>query len=105
MHDQSPAPGVKLTLGGREFVALPLNLKALRELAPRFPVLTGMGDVPTGPQIDVVSDIVYSALLRNHPDLTRDELEELLDLENLARALQAVMGAPQVVGTPEVTRG
>jgi hypothetical protein len=96
MAEQNQIEGIKLTLGGREFIVLPLTLRALRELAPRFPILQGMGDVPTGDQIDVVSDIVYSALLRNHPDLTRDELEELLDLENLAKALMAVMGASPV---------
>jgi len=85
--------GVKIKLGGREFVAPPLNFKALRKFTPQLPVLTQIGDVPTNEQIDVVLDIVHFALARNYPELTRDELEELLDLANLTDALQAILGA------------
>lgn len=85
--------GVKITLGGREFVAPPLNFRALRRLTPHFSALTTMGAVPTDDQIDVVIDIVLAALNRNYPDLVRDELEELLDLANLSVALQAILGA------------
>jgi hypothetical protein len=85
--------GVKLNLGGREFVAPPLNFKALRALTPKLAILSAMGDVPTGEQIDVVLDVVHAALVRNYPDLTREELEDLLDLANLAKALVAIMGA------------
>lgn len=85
--------GVKLNLGGREFVAPPLNFKALRKFTPQLAVLSKMGDVPTAEQIDVVLDIVHTALVRNYPDLNRDDLEELLDLANLAKALEAIMGA------------
>jgi hypothetical protein len=85
--------GVKINMGGRDFVAPPLNFKALRALTPKLVILSAMGDVPTGEQIDVVLDVVHAALVRNYPDLTRDELEELLDLANLASALVAIMGA------------
>ena len=85
--------GVKINLGGREFVAPPLNFKALRLLTPKLGLLATMGDVPTGEQIDVVIDVVLAALSRNYPDLTRDDLEALLDLANLATALTAIMGA------------
>jgi hypothetical protein len=98
MADQPLIPGVTLTLGGREFVVPPLSMKALRELHPQWPTLQSMGDVPTGPQIDVVLGVVHSALIRNYPDLTRDELEELVDLGNLPKALMAVMGASPEAG-------
>ena len=98
MADQPLIKGVTLNLGGREFVIPPLSMKGLRELAPQWPTLQGMGDVPTGPQIDVVLGVVHTALIRNYPDLTRDELDELLDLGNLAKALMAVMGASPAAG-------
>lgn len=98
MSEQIQIEGVKINLGSREFVVPPLSLKGLRELAPQWPTLQGMGDVPTGPQIDVVLGVVHSALIRNYPDLTREELEELVDLGNLPKALMAVMGASPVAG-------
>lgn len=85
--------GVRINLGGRDFVAPPLNFKALRQLTPKLAILASMGDVPTNDQTDVVLDVVLAALTRNYPDLTREELEDLLDLANLAKALEAIMGA------------
>lgn len=85
--------GVKLNLGGRDFVAPPLNFKALRQLTPKLAILAAMNDVPTNEQTDVVLDVVLAALVRNYPELTRDELEDRLDLANLTRALEAIMGA------------
>ena len=94
--------GVKITLGGREFVAPPLNFKALRKLTPQFSALATMGAVPSDDQIDVVIDIVLAALNRNYPGLTRDELEDCLDLANLSLALQAILGAS---GLEKTTQG
>jgi len=96
MTERTLIEGVKLTLGGREFVVPPLSFKALRELTPRWPELTGMGDVPTGEQIDVVLGVVHSALIRNYPDLTLEDLEDLVDLGNLPKCLMAAMGASPV---------
>ena len=49
--------GVRINLGGREFVAPPLNFKALRQLTPKLAILASMGDVPTNDQTDVVLDV------------------------------------------------
>ena len=85
--------GVKVNLGGREFVAPPLNFRALRRIQPKLAGLASMGAVPTAEQLEVVIEIVHLALLRNYPDLAIDELDDLLDLGNIADILAAIMAA------------
>jgi len=84
---------VNVTLGGREFVVPPLNLKALRKLAPKIQMLAAIGDVPTDEQLEAVASVVHSALVRNYPDMTQEEVEDALDLLNLVPTIDAVMQA------------
>jgi hypothetical protein len=68
-------------------------LKALRRLAPKLADLEKMDSMPTPEQLETVLDAVHSALVRRYPELTKDDVEEALDLENLRPILEAVMGA------------
>src|SRR5579871_4059417 len=48
---------------------------------------TQMGDT----EIAIVVEIVTAALQRNYPDVTADEVENILDLANAGRVLSAVL--------------
>ena len=96
MTERTLIPGVTLTLGGRDFVVPPLSMKAMRELGPRWPEIKDIGEVPTAPQIDLVMSVLHTALMRNYPDLTMEDLDELIDLANLPKALMAAFGASPV---------
>ncbi len=88
MHD-----GTKVTMGGREFILPPLTLKALRSLGPKIKLLSSLADVPTPEQVDVMVELVHASAVRNYPEITPDDLLELLDLGNLTEVFPAVMAA------------
>jgi hypothetical protein len=84
--------GQKVNLGGRDFVVPPLNLRALRILGPRFAELSqnAVAGVIGPDQIDTMIEVVHAAMVRNYPEITKEELEDLLDMGNIARVFQAV---------------
>lgn len=87
-------PGTTLNMGGRDFTIAPLTLRALRELTPQLEALTTMrlDEMPKPEQLGAVVDVVWSAVKRNHQEITREQVEEMLDLGNLQPAIEAVMG-------------
>lgn len=87
LHD-----GVKINLGGREFVMPPLTLKHLRLHGPIITGLQAMTDVPDAEQCDGILTLLTAALSRNYPDLTREDLEDLVDVVNLKPAFLAMVG-------------
>lgn len=81
--------GIKVVLGGTEWVVPPLNFKALIDLKDRLAEFKpGSVDVNS---VDTVLECVYRALKRNYPDVTKDMLAELIDLGNMVDVMQAVM--------------
>lgn len=93
--------GTKVNLGGRDFTVPPLNLKALRRLAPTISALADMADVPTPEQVGQIAEVVHAAVVRNYPEITVDEMEELLDLGNIKAVLQAILsGSGLTQGEP-----
>lgn len=49
------------------------------------------GGRPTNEQMSVVNKLVHSALSRNYPDITEDEVAEMIDLGNYSEVLSAVL--------------
>ena len=85
--------GQKVNLGGRDFVVPPLNLRALRILGPRFAELASLSGntaVFDPASLDTMVDIIHAAIVRNYPEITKDELSDLLDMGNLGPVFQAV---------------
>jgi hypothetical protein len=90
--------GTKVMLGETEYTIPPLTLKALRKLAPKLKDLAGLATDGSNilgaeqlEQLGLVSELVHAALLRNYPEMTLDQVEELLDTKNLNRVLGAVL--------------
>jgi len=96
----SPTPqfeGVKVNAGGRELVLPALNLGALKRLREQFKVISGIdpatqGATLTDAQVDAMTDIILASVRRNYPEITREEIEELVDLNNLPSAIEAILG-------------
>jgi len=84
--------GIKINLGGREFVAPPLPLKVFRLHPDWFETLNDLTGLPTPETVEIMTQIILSSLHRNYPDLTAEELEDLLDVNNMPIAMRAVMG-------------
>src|SRR5260370_6666171 len=84
-------PGVAIAMGGQEWVVPPLTLGQLRRLMPKVRQLTEIGASMGEAQIGVLVEIVAAALQRNYPDVTTENVENLLDLGNAAVVLNAVL--------------
>lgn len=66
-----------------------LSLGAMERLQER---LAGMSDDMFDPEnISTVIDAVHAALRRNYPDMTRDEVGELVDLSNMQEVMACTM--------------
>jgi hypothetical protein len=87
--------GVPVVLAGTEYLVPPLTIRALRRLEPQLALLAKavQGSTPDAPQLDAVVAVVHAAMERNYPNLTKEDLEELLDLGNIPQVIMAVMTA------------
>ena len=84
-------PGVAVAMGGQDWLVPPLTLGQLRRLMPKVRQLTEIGASMGEAQIGVLVEIVAAALQRNYPDVTADNVENLLDLGNASAVLNAVL--------------
>lgn len=81
--------GIPLTLGdGKEYVIAPLTLGAFEDLSD---AISSVGDGLGLDTVKNIVDVVHRSLQRNYPKMTRDEVRELLDLENMQDVFTACM--------------
>ncbi len=87
--------GVKVRLGDRDYIIPPLNLGSIKRLREDINVLSAVrvGEMMTDEQIDSAVRIFHAALSRNYPDITIEEVEEAVDLGNIATVTKAMMKA------------
>jgi hypothetical protein len=86
--------GVKVQMGGIEYLVPPLTLGQLRRLGPKIramsevsPNVRGLSDE----QIDAVAEIVSTALSRNYPDMSPEKVLEIIDVANAHEVISAVL--------------
>ncbi len=75
--------GREINLGGTTFVVAPLSLGALERLEDRLKM---------APTPGLIVDVVTASLSRNYPEMTRDQVAELIDTDNCAAIFAAIMG-------------
>jgi hypothetical protein len=81
-------PGVAYDFNGRRLILAPLTMGPLRQLLGR---LKNFGQSMGEEQIDTAVDAVHASLLRNYPDITREQVEnELLDAGNMYEVVPLV---------------
>lgn len=88
--------GIALKVGDREFVVPPLNWRRIRKLMPVLERISeagpALGFSITAEMLDDCLTVIYEAVSRNYPEITQDELEDLVDLVNAPKLILAVMG-------------
>lgn len=92
-------PGVAVNLSGNMLVLAPLGLAAVREFQARWK------EIPDGDedaQFSCGIDMVHASLRRNYPDITREEVESIVDIVSMKEAQEAING---VSGLKRVTPG
>ena len=96
--------GTVIKLGEKEYLAPPLNLKSMRVLLPRIQQISSTA-LPTADDLGTITDTMHASLLRNYPDISKETVEEGLDMGNIGQAMQAVLGASGLVSGNAMAMG
>lgn len=91
--------GVAVELNGQEFIVPPLTLRSLEQLLPKIKSIDENEHKFSKESIDTILSAAHAALQRNYPDITRDDLFDLLDTDNMTTVFEAVMGASGLTKT------
>ncbi len=83
--------GEWVRFGGEEYKVPPLGFRAIQELQERILLLSSMGTLPTPEQFGVIIDVVWEALKRNYPALTREAVVDMLDVGNFQAVINAAL--------------
>lgn len=95
--DQTQKPkfaGKPIVLGDTTLVVPPLALGAIKNgLHDKILTLTGLDGVQAIlDHLDDMLEVILSAIHRNYPDYTAEELAEVIDLGNVVDVLTTVLG-------------
>lgn len=80
--------GIAIEMGGQEWIVPPISLRALEQLQERLAHFSGGIDPQS---VALVADATHAALRRNYPDISRDDVLDMLDVANMLEVMQAVM--------------
>lgn len=80
--------GAEVVLGGIAYTAAPLSLGAVKRLVPR---IEAYGQLGLPEQIDVAIEVLHASLARNHSDITREQIEDVVDLGNMQQLFTSVL--------------
>lgn len=82
-------PGIPLTLGGVEYVVPPIALGALEQLQERIAKVES--NSVNAESAATVIDAATAALRRNYPDITREQVADMIDVGNMVDVFMTVM--------------
>lgn len=82
-------PGVKKNIGGVDYVIPPISLGALQQLQPDIAAFSD--SVIDGNSIQTATTVIHAALKRNYPELTLEEVGEMVDVGNMFELFELVM--------------
>lgn len=85
--------GESVKLGNREFIVPSLSVNQARKLWPEILDLNkGVTLAEFPKKLDAALPIILAALSRNYPDITIDELGDLVDVRNFPRLMKIIAG-------------
>ena len=103
--EQKMIDGAPVKMGGKEWVVPALSLGQIKRLAPKIEGLATLSNMLTADQVTNVCEIVHAALKRNYPELTLEEVEDMVDMANMRAVIQTVMGQAGLVAKGEAEAG
>ncbi|OUY07004.1 hypothetical protein [Acinetobacter populi] len=86
--------GTPVVIDGQSFVFAPLSLGAIEKLLPALQTFQP-NDVGT------VIDVAHKSLKRNYPDIQRDDVADLIYMDQLSEVMEAVMSVSGLKGRGE----
>lgn len=90
--------GSTVIVDGQPFVFAPLSLGTVEKLLPALQSFQP-NDVGT------VIDVAFKSLKRNYPDITRDDVADMLFMDQLTEIMEAVMSVSGLKGKDEGAAG
>lgn len=98
---EPPVAGTWVEMGGKSYLVPPLNFKGLRQVEEDLKVLASIklegGALPSDDQVKSLCKVIKASIVRNYPNVTLEELEDLVDFGNLPQLILAVMKASGLV--------
>ena len=79
--------GTEIKLGGQSYTLPPLSLGQIKRLRPK---LDAMRESPET-AIDTMAEAIHMALSRNYPEMTREQVEDMVDTGNVLPLFRAVV--------------
>lgn len=80
--------GIEFTLGdGKKYTIAPLTLGVLEDYGDALNAIGSLDKASVATTIDVA----WASLRRNYPEMTREQVRDLIDVENMERVFQACM--------------
>lgn len=102
MEEQTPKyAGEQVKLAGREYIIPSLSVKQARILWPKIRELNKgitMDSIPD--KMAIATEIIHAALSRNYPEITLDEVEDMIDMSNFRRVVGVVTASTGLKGDP-----
>jgi ribosomal protein L18E len=90
--------GKTIKAGGKEWIIPALTFKQLKRLRDKLSKLSIKSNgIPEPEQLDVIVEVVHASLSRNYPEVTLEEVEDMIDMDNVLTVLGAVMGQSGLV--------
>lgn len=89
---ENPIEGQTISMGGRDFIVPALTLPLVKRYIQDVEALQQNKEAPLQDYWDLQYGTIHAAMKRNYPDLTMDELYELVDMNNLVDVFKAIAG-------------
>lgn len=82
--------GVNIQLGKKNYIIPALSIKSIRRLRNDIDKIAGK-NITSDESIDAVLNIIHEAIKRNYPDITKEHLEDVVDLGNMNLIIEIVL--------------
>lgn len=93
MTDRKMIDGKAINLGGTEYIVPPLSLGHVRRLQKDIERINQLDARSLDDDaVDTMLKIILTGVSRNYPEMTKEQLEDLIDLGNMREVTQAVLG-------------
>ena len=93
IHPVKSRGGEWVRIGDEEYKIPPLAFETLQELPERLEPLRAMapGAAPNKAQMEAIVGLIHTAMRRNYPEITAEDVRGMLDLGNYQAIFSAVM--------------
>lgn len=89
----------EVDVGGVKFKVSPLNFATLKKIQPMLGILsqvTSETRVPSMEMMQAVTEVVYLALVRLNPDVTKEQIDDLITVDNVANVIDKIFNVSGV---------